>query len=322
MNEAKILMNALGAKKKPFFFLFDFDLQKPVVVELKDLQSKNIFVDFNTYKNYNTGNHIMEPIVLNAIPISNIKYKTAFVKLQKEINYGNTYLCNLTFSTKLKNEESLESIFASAKAKYKIYYDGQWICFSPETFVQIQDNIISTNPMKGTIDSALPNAEQLLIRNEKEIEEHYTIVDLLRNDLSMVSKNVKVDKFRYVEKLETNNKSLLQVSSRITGEMDKNWHKTIGDTIATLLPAGSVTGAPKQKTIEIIKSIETHETGRGYYTGVAGIYDGKTLDSCVLIRFVQQTNDGLIYKSGGGITHQSTLDNEYKELNDKIYVPI
>jgi len=85
------------------------------------------------------------------------------------------------------------------------------------------------------------------------------------------------------------------------------------------LPAGSVSGAPKHKTLEIIKKAENYE--RGYFTGVCGYFDGKNLDSCVMIRFIEQKN-GLVFKSGGGITANSIAQNEYQELINKVYVPI
>lgn len=173
--------------------------------------------------------------------------------------------------------------------------------------------------MKGTIDANILNAEKIILSDEKETAEHYTIVDLIRNDLNIVAKNVRVDKFKYIEKIRTNNKNLLQVSSKISGTLDKNLNNKIGDIIFSLLPAGSISGAPKKKTVEIILEAETYK--REFYTGVAGIFDGKNIDSCVMIRFIQKNNENLFYKSGGGITSMSNLENEYNELNDKIYVP-
>ena len=87
-----------------------------------------------------------------------------------------------------------------------------------------------------------------------------------------------------------------------------------------LLPAGSISGAPKQKTVEIIQEAESGP--RGFYTGVFGYYDGKALDSGVMIRFIEKENDTFYYRSGGGITSKSDLESEYKELIQKIYVPI
>jgi len=173
--------------------------------------------------------------------------------------------------------------------------------------------------MKGTMDATLPDAENQLLNNEKELAEHYTIVDLIRNDLSMVSKNVKVERFRYIEHIKTNRNELLQMSSEISGELPLNYYETLGDLIFKLLPAGSISGAPKKKTVEIIRQAEQYD--RGFYTGIFGIFDGENLDSGVMIRFIEQTAEGLFYKSGGGITAKSNCSEEYQELIAKIYVP-
>ena len=135
----------------------------------------------------------------------------------------------------------------------------------------------------------------------------------------MVAKNVKVDRFRYIDHLKTSEKHLLQVSSQISGKLPSDYQHTIGDIICKLLPAGSISGAPKKKTIEIIEEVEGYE--RGYYTGIFGIFDGKDLDSGVMIRFIEKDGAEMYYKSGGGITINSIAENEYNELTDKVYVP-
>ena len=174
--------------------------------------------------------------------------------------------------------------------------------------------------MKGTIDAGLPDAENILLHDEKEIAEHYTIVDLIRNDLSMVAENVVVEKFRYLAEIHSNKKNLLQASSKIKGTLPEGYQNNLGELLFTLLPAGSVSGAPKKKTIEIIQQSE--EEPRGYYTGVAFYSDGENVDSCVLIRFIEKENEKYYYRSGGGITVNSEMEKEYQELNDKIYVPV
>jgi para-aminobenzoate synthetase component 1 len=87
-----------------------------------------------------------------------------------------------------------------------------------------------------------------------------------------------------------------------------------------MLPAGSISGAPKRKTIEIIREVEEYE--RGFYTGIFGQFDGRNLDSAVMIRYIEQKGDHVIFKSGGGITSFSDCRNEYKEMLAKVYVPI
>ena len=154
---------------------------------------------------------------------------------------------------------------------------------------------------------------------KKEIAEHATIVDLIRNDLSVIAKNVRVNKFRYLERIHTNREPLLQVSSEIMGDLPEDQQYHLGDIIFALLPAGSICGAPKRKTLEIIEEVETHQ--RGFYTGICGYFDGRNLDSGVMIRFIQEHENKLFFKSGGGITSMSNLESEYQEYIEKIYVP-
>jgi para-aminobenzoate synthetase component 1 len=146
------------------------------------------------------------------------------------------------------------------------------------------------------------------------------MVDLIRNDLSRVSRKVSVEKLRYVEEIITHEKRLLQVSSEICGVLEPGWRQQLGDILFSLLPAGSVSGAPKGKTLEIIRKAEQGK--RGYYTGIAGIFTGDTMISTVLIRFIETTQKGYIYKSGGGITALSNPKQEYEEMINKIYVPV
>jgi para-aminobenzoate synthetase component 1 len=110
------------------------------------------------------------------------------------------------------------------------------------------------------------------------------------------------------------------VSSQISGDLPENYINNIGDIIFKMLPAGSVSGAPKKKTLEIISNTENYQ--RGYYTGIFGYFDGKNIDSCVLIRYIENENGQLIYKSGGGITFMSEAGKEYDEMLKKVYVPI
>ena len=174
--------------------------------------------------------------------------------------------------------------------------------------------------MKGTIDASIPNAQAKILGDIKEMAEHTMVVDLLRNDLSIVSSKVRVEKFRYIDKINAGNKKLLQVSSKISGHLKNNWHERIGTILTSILPAGSITGTPKKETIEILK--KTEEYDRGFYTGIFGVYDGQNLDTCVMIRFIEEDKSNQkYYKSGGGITCDSDVNLEYEELLDKIYLP-
>ena len=315
-------MNELGAKGIPFFFMFDFEAKRPIVAQLDDLAHLNILLDtpiFSNWKNEKIRQRDVD-IKFEKFPISFDEYKPKFDKIIHELNFGNSYLINLTQPTPIETNLSLQEIFEMSDAKFKLRYKNQFVVFSPERFVEIKENKIFTHPMKGTIDATLPDAEKQLLSDKKELAEHYTIVDLLRNDLNLVAKKIRVNNFRYIDKIETNNGSLLQASTEICGELTDDWKSQIGTIFSTLLPAGSVTGAPKRKTVEIIKETEGYD--RGWYTGVFGIFDGKSLDSSVMIRFIEEIDGKMIFKSGGGITAKSDARAEYNELIQKVYVPI
>lgn len=311
-------MNELGAEGEPFVFIIDFDFEKPLIFDFNDCESLLWKTPFSA--NFIPEKTTSELRNWDIFPVAFQEYEKAFELVQHHIHNGDTYLLNLTMPTKVSTNLSPEEIFHSSGAPYKIWLKNQFVCFSPEIFVRINDGIISSYPMKGTIDAFLENAEILLINDEKELAEHNTIVDLIRNDLSMVASDVKVERFRYIDRISTNQGELLQMSSEISGKLQENYRQSIGTIIAQMLPAGSICGAPKPKTVEIIKAAEPYN--RGYYTGIFGVFDGKNLDSCVLIRYLEQDGDRLTFKSGGGVTFLSDCKTEYNELIQKVYVPI
>ncbi len=297
------------------FFLIDFN-GNTYVEKVNNLQ--NIYFSFPSFSNHNFKSG-KKCFIIQKSPISYLKYKKAFNKVIKEIKKGNTYLLNLTFPTKIKTNCSLMEIFASSQAPFKLFFKDRFVCFSPERFVKIDNNKIYTYPMKGTIDASIKNAKEKILTNTKEMAEHTMVVDLLRNDLGIIGKNVKVNKFRFIDKIKAGDKELLQVSSEIEATLN-NWQKNWIDIIQQMLPAGSVTGTPKKKTVEIIKQTEKYH--RGFYTGIFGITDEKTfLDSAVIIRYIEKKDGLFYYKSGGGITIDSNPKDEYEELIKKVYIP-
>ncbi len=313
-------MNYYGTRRIPFIFILDFELKDPVILPLEETTSAGIFFTINGVANHEPHAFQTKPVSLDKIPIPYEEYKTAFDRVVDFQRKGYSFLVNLTFQTKLTSEISLSEIYEISQAKYKLLYKDRFVLFSPETFVKIRDGRICSFPMKGTIDASVPNAEQRIINDPKEQAEHATIVDLIRNDLSMIASRVTVDRYRYIDKIKSADKDLLQVSSIISGQLEEDYAASIGSLIYCLLPAGSISGAPKPKTIEIIKEVENYE--RGYYTGVFGYFDGRNLDSCVMIRFIEKHNGEYFYKSGGGITVYSNPESEYEELINKIYVPV
>jgi para-aminobenzoate synthetase component I len=315
-------MNESGSSKEPFIFIIDFDQKEPLFFPIISALSSELTYNINGNTNYTDDASLQDTdFTFKKYPVLYDEYLKVFKLVQEQLKYGNSYLVNLTFPTRIETSLSLKEIYLLSRAKYKLLLQDKLVVFSPEIFVQIShDGIISSFPMKGTIDAAMENAATVILNDKKEYAEHCTIVDLIRNDLSMVAKDVYVEKFRYIDTIKTHEKELLQVSSKICGKLGKDFYKHIGDIIFSLLPAGSVSGAPKQKTIEIIKTAEGYE--RGYYTGVFGFFDGSTLDSGVMIRYIENIDGQLFYKSGGGITVYSKPEAEYQELIDKVYVPL
>ena len=296
-------------------------------------------------------------------------YERSFNIVKSNIMAGNSYLTNLTCRVPVSCNLSLEEIFHRAKGKYKLLLRRKrtqaedkahlkeenieenltpFVCFSPETFVRIKGGRIYSYPMKGTLDASLPNAEKQLMEDRKEAAEHATIVDLIRNDLSRVAENVRVDKYRYIDVLHTNKGDILQTSSEISGRLPEDYPHHLGEILDAQLPAGSITGAPKDKTMQIIQEAEGYD--RGFYTGIMGIYDQGELNSAVMIRFIEEetspvdfeadgeknfkakegkasegkepkANRKLYFKAGGGITSKSDCRKEYEEVIQKIYLP-
>lgn len=311
-------------------------------------------------------------------------YERSFNIVKSNIWAGNSYLTNLTCKVPVSCNLSLEDIFNQAKGKYKLLLRKKrtqaedkthlkeeevhlkeeeeaqnkahlkeenieenlnpFVCFSPETFIRIKGGRIYSYPMKGTLDASLPDAEKQLMEDEKEAAEHATIVDLIRNDLSRVAEDVRVDKYRYIDVLHTNKGDILQTSSEISGRLPEDYPHHLGEILAVQLPAGSITGAPKDKTMQIIQEAEGYD--RSFYTGIMGIYDQGELNSAVMIRFIEEETspidfeaDGeknfkasegkgdeasrkLYFKAGGGITSKSDSRREYEEVIQKIYLPI
>lgn len=318
-TEGRRLMNELGTKGEAFIFLIDFELQQPLIIPEKEALAAGILFSFNGISNDSSPELQPRPFHFSRNPVMFDSYKRAFSIVLGHILHGDSYLVNLTFPTLVDTDLTPEEIYHRSNAPYSLLLKDKFVVFSPESFVRITNGVITSFPMKGTIDAALPDAREILLNDPKEMAEHNTIADLIRNDLSIVATQVRVKQFRYIDKVRTNFKELLQVSSEIAGVLETGYQSKIGDILFSMLPAGSVSGAPKSRTLEIIREAEI--SPRGYYTGVMGRFDGRDLDSGVMIRFIEQTPQGLVFRSGGGITCLSDPLSEYNEMVDKVYVP-
>lgn len=317
-----VKMNECAQQNIPFLFAFNFELNEALFVENPSEQNEFLF-QTTIGKNCNPAHALqkkIDNIEFESEPFNNYEHRFNIVK--SALQRGDSFLVNLTSRTPVATNLSLREIFDATDALYRLYIPNRFVCFSPERFILIQeDGTISTDPMKGTIDASLPNAEEIILNDRKETAEHATVVDLLRNDISMNASDVHVERYRYITKIKGQDKSILQVSSEIKGKLSADWRTRVGNIILDMLPAGSISGAPKNSTVATIKKAE--ESERGFYTGVFGYYDGNSLDSGVLIRYIEQDADGKFYfRSGGGITAMSDAKSEYEEVKQKIYLPI
>lgn len=311
-------INTLAKQRTPFLFISSFDGKKIFAQPLDGLDD-DISYKLEDWRNYPMKKRT-KVFTFSKSPVDFNTYKKALNEVLEEIRSGNTYLLNLTFRTPIESNFTLKEIFTYARAKFKLYFKNEFICFSPEPFVEIEENTIATYPMKGTIDAHLPDAKESILSDQKEMAEHVMIVDLMRNDLGIIGSEVKVEKFRYVEKIKAGEKELLQVSSKITAKLPTDWKDNLGTLLSQILPAGSISGTPKKSTVNIIKHVENFD--REFYTGVFGVFDGASLRSGVMIRFIENGNGQFFYKSGGGITIDSDAKSEYEELLNKIYLPL
>lgn len=312
-------LNRYGSQGQPCLFVLDYSLREPVVLPLDQAPAQAIYYCIPSQRNL-PDRPLNRTYRFHARPLAPEHYREAFEQVYQEFQAGNTYILNLSFPTPLETDLSLQEIFQASRAPYRLWFKDRFVVFSPESFVRMQSDTISAFPMKGTRRVDNPQAEQELLEDTKELAEHTAIVDLLRNDLSRVARRVSVPRFRYTEHIPGPQGGLIQTSSHIQGELDQDWRSRMGSILAELLPAGSISGAPKYSTCRIISRVEGYE--RGYFSGVFGIFDGQALDSAVMIRYIERQGSGLVFKSGGGVMIYSDWEQEYREMVDKVYVPI
>ncbi len=320
-------INRFARDRVPFVFALDFDLLHGLVLPLSELEPQELRFRFAGHADGVPPRYppqqlqaLREAVELEKTPPEFERYRAAFTHVQRGLRAGDSFLANLTLPVSVRPSHSLPELYEAVRANYTLLIENRILVFSPERFVRIRDGVIRSYPMKGTIRASEPNAEAAILADEKEKAEHLTIVDLIRNDIGRVAERVRVERYRYIDRIRLRDDALLQVSSEIVGRLPRGFESRLGEILFEMLPAGSITGAPKRRTVEIIREAERYE--RGYYTGVCGVWDGHELDSGVMIRFMEQTDRGTVFKAGGGITIYSELEREYRELLDKVNVPL
>ncbi len=317
-GKTRQLMNDYGAKGIPFLCAVNYELTEGFVSPYP-LEQKEIWWNMEGITNLPSFTTVKRGSYFRSLPMDEDCYAAKFRIARQGLLRGDSFLLNLTVATDLDTDFTLEEIFIRSKARYKLLVPDQFVCFSPETFVILSDGKISSFPMKGTIRADIPHADHIILNDYKESAEHHTIVDLIRNDLNRVATDVRVERFRYIDRLVTNRGEILQVSSQVTGNLPEDYLSRLGDLIFDMLPAGSISGAPKAATVRIIREAEKED--RGFYTGIFGYFDGKSFRSAVMIRFIEQQGNRLRFRSGGGITVNSDCSAEYQEVLQKVYLP-
>ena len=193
----------------------------------------------------------------------------------------------------------------------------QIIGSSPEILVRMEDGIAEVYPIAGTrhrgkTEKEDQELERELLADEKERAEHVMLVDLGRNDLGRVSKigTVHVDQFMNVVRYS----HVMHIASRVVGNVESG--KTAIDVLKATFPAGTVSGAPKIRAMEIIDELE--QLRRGIYAGGIGYFDfSGTMDMCIAIRTMFAVNNRLYLQAGAGIVADSDPEKEYQETLNK-----
>jgi len=308
-------------------YLFEKKLEKYLSGKEQKLIRFYFFDDKNIIRlksddiEFNTGDISKYSITDFNLNTTLEKFEENIKKIKNYIREGDTYQVNYTVKGKFNFSGSYSSFFQhllfNQSAKYSAFInddDRFIISLSPEKFFSVKGNEITSKPMKGTIKRGVNHetdfaAEQELVNSQKNRAENVMIVDLIRNDLGRIAKygSVSVPQLFSTEKYE----SLFQMVSTISAKLKKE--VTLGIILKNIFPCGSVTGAPKIRTMEIIKELEKEE--REIYTGSIGLFDKDEANFNVAIRTLtvnKKTRRGEL-GIGAGIVWDSDPQKEYEE---------
>lgn len=203
---------------------------------------------------------------------------------------------------------------------YMFYFSGTDIEVagaSPETLVKLEDGVLHTFPLAGTrprgkTEEEDKKLEAELLKDEKELAEHNMLVDLGRNDLGKISKfgTVSVEKLHSIERFS----HVMHIGSTVRGEIRDD--KDALDAIEAVLPAGTLSGAPKIRACQLIGELENNK--RGIYGGAIGYIDFTgNMDTCIAIRIAYKKNGKVFVRSGAGIVADSDPEKEFEECMNK-----
>ena len=252
------------------------------------------------------------------------KYCEMVEKAKHYIHEGDIFQVVLSNPMRAKATGSLFDTYrvlrASNPSPYMFYFSSDDIELagaSPETLAKLENGTLSTFPLAGTRPRGKTREEDKeleegLLKDEKELAEHNMLVDLGRNDIGKISKigTVKVEKYLCVERFS----HVMHLGSTVTGIIRDD--KDAVDAVDAILPAGTLSGAPKFRACQIIEELE--QSKRGIYGGAIGYLDfAGNLDTCIAIRLVYKKNGEICIRSGAGIVADSVPEKEFQECCNK-----
>ncbi len=286
---------------------------------------------------WNLGNNIKSPTIdfkeivwedleMFETNMNKEKFTEIVNKAKEYIKEGDIFQVNLSqrFTGEIGDKDSLElyrilrEINPSPFASYVALDDFKIISQSPERLVRLKDGISDTRPIAGTrrLEKGNEDENQKLsvemLNDPKECAEHVMLVDLERNDIGKLAKfgTVKVDEFMVVERYS----HVMHLVSNVSGELKENYDSI--DLLESMFPGGTITGAPKIRSMEIIEELEP--TRRGFYTGSLGYIDySGNMDFNIIIRSFIEKENKVHFQVGAGIVYDSIPEREYKETINK-----
>lgn len=256
--------------------------------------------------------------------VSKEEYIKAVEKTKEYIRNGDIFQAVISRRFETEYKDSLLNAYRVLRttnpSPYMVFMRNdnvQLISTSPETLVRLQDGILTTLPIAGTrprgrTDEEDTALEKELLSDEKELAEHNMLVDLARNDLGRVSEfsSVRVTRYKMIHRYS----KIMHITSEVEGILRKD--KDALDVIEAMLPAGTLSGAPKIRACEIIEELE--KDPRGIYGGAIGYIDFTgNMDVCIAIRMAVKKNDRVYIQAGAGIVADSIPEKEYEESENK-----
>lgn len=341
-SEKKLILDAKDSEgfKDMDLMLFDkiiaYDNYKQKIILIVNIRTEDIEVEYNRGI---SELETLQKLILEGKPkedekgilqseftslFSKEEYCDMVHRAKRYIYEGDIFQVVLSNRMEAKFEGSLLDTYrllrASNPSPYMFYFyskDIELAGASPETLVKLEHTDLYTYPLAGTRKRGRTQAEDMalekeLLSDEKELAEHNMLVDLGRNDLGKISKfgSVEVEKYMQIERFS----QVMHIGSTVKGSIRPD--KDALDAIASVLPAGTLSGAPKIRAVEIINELEKDK--RGIYGGAIGYIDFTgNMDTCIAIRLAFKKNGKIMVRSGAGIVADSVPENEYMECINK-----